>query len=156
MTSIALHYWFLCRDFRSGDIGGVDPTLEQMAGGPYSETNMAARCLPGPYTIANYRARGCTVATNKAPFGPYRGVGRTGACFAIERTIDEVARAVGRDPLEVSTENIIRPEQMPYASIGRMHYDTGDYAASVRLCAELRQRRRHHPRLRKLHRTHPN
>jgi len=105
--------------------------------GRYSETNMAARCLPGLYTIANYRARGYTVATNKAPFGPYRGVGRTGACFAIERTIDEVARAVGRDPLEVRAENMIRPEQMPYASIGRMHYDTGDYAASVRLCAKL-------------------
>jgi carbon-monoxide dehydrogenase large subunit len=32
---------------------------------------------------------------------------------------------------------MIQPEQMPYASIGRMHYDTGDYPASVRLCAEL-------------------
>jgi aerobic carbon-monoxide dehydrogenase large subunit len=77
------------------------------------------------------------VATNKAPFGPYRGVGRTGACFAIERTIDEVARAVGRDPFEVRTENMVRPEQMPYLSVGRMHYDGGDYAAAVRLCAQL-------------------
>src|SRR5215470_13497602 len=98
---------------------------------------MAARCLPGPYTIPNYRARGCTVATNKAPFGPYRGVGRTGACFAIERTIDEVARAVGRDPFEVRTENMVRREQMPYLSVGRMHYDGGDYPAAVRLCAQL-------------------
>ena len=39
---------------------------------------MAARMLPGPYTIANYRARYITVATNKAPVGPYRGVGRPG------------------------------------------------------------------------------
>src|SRR5262249_11036586 len=68
---------------------------------------------------------------------PYRGVGRTGACLAMEGTIDEVARGGGRDPFEVCTENMIRPEQMPYASIGRMHYDTGDYPASVRLCAEL-------------------
>ena len=64
---------------------------------------MAARCLPGPYTIPHYRARTYTVATNKTPIGPYRGVGRPGACFAIERTIDEVARAVGRDPIEVRT-----------------------------------------------------
>jgi aerobic carbon-monoxide dehydrogenase large subunit len=98
---------------------------------------MAARCLPGPYAIAHYRARTYTVATNKTPFGPYRGVGRTGACFAIERTIDEVARAVGRDPVEVRAENMVRPDQMPYASVGGMQYDAGDYAAAVRLCAEL-------------------
>ena len=36
---------------------------------------MAARSLPGPYTIPHYRARTYTVATNKAPLGPYRGVG---------------------------------------------------------------------------------
>src|SRR5207248_3616848 len=90
-----------------------------------------------PYTIANYRARTYTVATNKTPLGPYRGVGRPGACFAIERTIDEVARAVGRDPVDVRIENMIRAEQMPYASIAGMRYDTGDYPASVRLCAEL-------------------
>jgi hypothetical protein len=67
----------------------------------------------------------------------------------IERTIDEVARAIGRDPVEVRIENMISPEQMPYASIGRMHYDSGDYPASVRLCADLlgmpaiRKRQRH-------------
>src|SRR5207249_11608538 len=60
--------------------------------GPYQEANMAGRTLPGPYAIPHYRARTYTVATNKTPLGPYRGVGRPGACFAIERTIDEVAR----------------------------------------------------------------
>jgi len=98
---------------------------------------MAARTLPGPYTIPNYRARTFTVATNKAPVGPYRGVGRPGACFAIERTIDEVARAVGRDPVAVRIENMIPPDQMPYESIAGMRYDSGDYPQSVRLCAEL-------------------
>src|SRR5205814_1865968 len=28
-------------------------------------------------------------------------------------------------------------EQMPFASVAGMRYDTGDYPASVRLCAEL-------------------
>ena len=105
--------------------------------GPYQEANMAARALPGPYKIANYRARYYTVATNKAPLGPYRGVGRPGACFAIERTIDEMARAVGRDPAEVRIANMIPREQMPYISVSGKRYDTGDYPASVRLCAEL-------------------
>ncbi len=138
------HYRVTAYADRQGRLLGVEADITVDAGaygmwpqGPYQEANMAARCLPGPYTIPNYRARTYTVATNKTPFGPYRGVGRTGACFAIERTIDEVARAAGRDPVEVRTENMIRPEQMPYASIAGMHYDAGDYAASVRLCAEL-------------------
>jgi CO/xanthine dehydrogenase Mo-binding subunit len=51
--------------------------------------------------------------------------------------VDEVARAVGREPIEVRLENMIAPEQMPYTSVTGMRYDTGDYAGSVRLCAEL-------------------
>ncbi len=98
---------------------------------------MAARNLPGPYTIANYRARHFTAATNKAPLGPYRGVGRPGACFAIERIIDEVARAVGRDPVAVRAENMVQSAQMPFTTVGGMRLDNGDYPRSVRLCAEL-------------------
>jgi aerobic carbon-monoxide dehydrogenase large subunit len=150
------HYKLTAYADRRGRILGIDTDIIVDAGayglwpqGPYQEANMAARTLPGPYTIANYRARTCTVATNKAPLGPYRGVGRPGACFAIERTIDEVARAVGRDPVDVRIENMVPREAMPFTSITGMRYDTGDYAASVRLCAELlnieqvRERQRH-------------
>ncbi len=138
------HYQLTAYADRSGKILGIDTEIIVDAGayglwpqGPYQEANMAARCLPGPYKIANYRARFITVATNKAPIGPYRGVGRPGACFAIERTIDEVARAAGRDPAEVRIENMIPASEMPYTSVTDMRYDTGDYPASVRLCAEL-------------------
>jgi carbon-monoxide dehydrogenase large subunit len=138
------HYIVTAYADAAGRILGVDCDITVDAGayglwpqGPYQEANMAARCLPGPYTIPHYRAHTCTVATNKAPLGPYRGVGRPGACFAIERTIDEVARAVGREPLDVRIDNMIRPEQMPYVSATGMRYDNGDYPGSVRLCAEL-------------------
>jgi carbon-monoxide dehydrogenase large subunit len=138
------HYRVTAYADRQGRILGIDCEITVDAGayglwpqGPYQEANMAARSLPGPYTIPNYRARTYTVATNKAPLGPYRGVGRPGACFAVERTIDEVARAAGRDPAEVRIENMIPPDQMPYASIAGMRYDNGDYPASVRLCADL-------------------
>jgi len=138
------HYKVTAYADKQGLIKGIDCEITVDAGaygmwpqGPYQEANMAARCLPGPYTIPHYRARTFTVATNKTPIGPYRGVGRPGACFAIERTIDEVARAAGRDPVEVRIENMIRPEQMPYASATGMLYDNGDYPGSVRLCADL-------------------
>src|SRR5579862_7993268 len=138
------HYKLTAYADPRGKILGVDTEIIVDAGayglwpqGPYQEANMAARTLPGPYTIANYRARTYTVATNKAGLGPYRGVGRPGACFAIERTIDEVARAVGRDPAEVRIENMIPPDRMPFTSVADMRYDTGDYPASVRLCGDL-------------------
>jgi len=138
------HYKVTAYADRQGRILGVDAEITVDAGayglwpqGPYQEAAMAARNLPGPYTIPNYRAKHYTVATNKAPLGPYRGVGRPGACFAIERTIDEVARAVGRDPNEVRALNMVRAEQMPFTTVGGMCLDNGDYPQSVRLCAEL-------------------
>ena len=105
--------------------------------GPFMETGMAARNLPGPYRIEHFRARTWTVATNKAPLGVYRGVARPGACFAIERTIDEVARAVGREPMAVRIDNMVPPEMMPYKTVCDMKFDNGDYPEAVRRAAAL-------------------
>ena len=127
-----------------GLIKGIDAELTVDAGayalwhsGPFMETGMAARCLSGPYQIEHLRCRTWTVATNKAPMGVYRGVARPGACFAIERTMDEVARAVGRDPMEVRMANMVTAEQMPFETVGGMLFDNGDYPESVRRVASL-------------------
>ena len=126
-----------------GRILGVDAELIVDAGayalwpnGPFLETGMAARNIPGPYDIRNWRVKSHTVATNKAPIGPYRGVGRPGACFAIERTLDEVARQVGRDPYEVRLLNLVRPEQMPYRTIAGLQFDNGDYPRLLSMAAD--------------------
>lgn len=71
------------------------------------EGSMASGIIPGPYHLRNYRFTATTVATNKAPMGPYRGVARPGACFAIERTIDEVALELGIDPKDLRAQNKI-------------------------------------------------
>ena len=138
------HYRVTAYGDRQGHLRGVDCEIIVDAGaygmwpqGPYQEANMVARCFPGPYAIPHFRARTWTVATNKTPIGPYRGVGRPGACFAVERVIDEMARAVGRDPIAVRSENMIQPSQMPYTSVTGMRYDSGDYPGSLRLCTEL-------------------
>jgi carbon-monoxide dehydrogenase large subunit len=101
------------------------------------EAGMSAGMIPGPYDIPVYHARVMTIATNKSTLGPYRGVGRTGACLAIERTIDEVARAVGREPHEVRAENMVRADQMPYRTATNKLYDSGDYPQSVRIAADM-------------------
>src|SRR3954453_13591923 len=124
------HYKVTAYANRQGRILGVDAEIVVDAGayglwpqGPYHEAGMVARALPGPYTIPNYRAKHTTVATNKAPLGPYRGVGRPGACFAIERTVDEIAHAAGLDPAEVRIANMIPREEMPYVSVSGNCYD---------------------------------
>ena len=101
------------------------------------EAAQAGGNLPGPYDFGAYRCKTYSVATNKPPFTPYRGVARPGVCFAIELTIDAIARAVGREPLDVRAENLVRPEQMPYDNITGKHYDSGDYPASLARAAKL-------------------
>jgi carbon-monoxide dehydrogenase large subunit len=91
------------------------------------EAGMSAGIMTGPYDIPVYHARAISVATNKSPLGPYRGVGRSGACFAIETLVDSVARAVNREPADVRIENMVRPEAMPYKSATHKLYDSGDY-----------------------------
>ena len=58
--------------------------------------------LTGPYKIEHLAASGRIVATNKVPNAPYRGAGRPEACFAMERTIDLIARTLGLEPAEVA------------------------------------------------------
>ena len=64
-----------------------------------SRAAWGARILPGPYAdFPAYRCRAWSVATNKCPVLPYRGVARTGVCFALELALDAVAAAAGLPP----------------------------------------------------------
>jgi carbon-monoxide dehydrogenase large subunit len=93
--------------------------------------------LTGPYRIENFSASGRIVVTNKVPNAPYRGAGRPEAAFAMERTIDLMARNLGLEPAEVRRRNMIRADEMPYR-VGMPYrdgepivYDSGDYPAAL-------------------------
>lgn len=101
------------------------------------EAGMSSAMLPGPYKIENYNFSAVTVATNKPPLGPYRGVARPGACFAIERTLDEVAVEIGIEARDVRLRNMVTSENFPYTSVTGKVYDSGDYPQSVRMASEL-------------------
>jgi aerobic carbon-monoxide dehydrogenase large subunit len=129
---------------REGVILGLEASIDVDAGAysvwPWTapmESGMAIGFLPATYTIANYRATARTCASNKSPLGPYRGVGRPGACFAIERTIEELAAHLGLDPIEVRLRNYVRPDQFPWKSVGGKTYDNGDYGASALAARDL-------------------
>jgi carbon-monoxide dehydrogenase large subunit len=77
------------------------------------------------------------VATNKPPILPYRGVARTGVCFAMELMIDAAARELGIEPYEMRLANLVQPHEMPYNNITRKHFDSGDYPEAVRRAVRL-------------------
>ena len=99
--------------------------------GAFQEASMATRNLTGPYRIRHLKLNAHTVATNKAPHGPYRGVARPGATFAIERLVDEVALALEREPFDLRRQNIVTASELPYRTAAGLKLDTGDYVASL-------------------------
>lgn len=96
------------------------------------EGAQVASILPGPYDFQAYRCSTVSAATNKPPILPYRGVARTGVCFAMELTMDALARAANREPWEVRMEALIKPEDMPFDNITNKHFDSGDYPECLR------------------------
>lgn len=102
---------------------------------PFSACLEAAQVgsiLPGPYDFPAFRCRTYSVCTNKPPIVPYRGVARTGVCFAMESIIDAIAREARLEPYEVRLRNLVRPEQMPFRNVTGKDFDMGDYPESVR------------------------
>ncbi|MDH5342514.1 MAG: molybdopterin-dependent oxidoreductase [Betaproteobacteria bacterium] len=79
-------------------------------GGAYcswSETTLgkAAILSVGPYRIDNVHVEACVVYTNKTMTGAMRGFGAPQVCFAYESQMDEIASALGIDPLEIRLRN---------------------------------------------------
>jgi carbon-monoxide dehydrogenase large subunit len=137
------HYRLTAYADERGRLKALDAEIT-IDGGAYSnwpftvalEPGQAIGNLPGPYDFRGYRCRTHCVATNKPGFLPYRGVARTGVCFAMELMMDAIARAVGRDPWGVRHENLVPASAMPYDNVTRKHYDSGDYQASLALARE--------------------
>jgi carbon-monoxide dehydrogenase large subunit len=137
------HYRLSAHADERGKILALDAEVT-IDGGAYSawpftvalEPGQATGNLPGPYDFRGYRCRTHCVATNKPGFLPYRGVARTGVCFAMELMIDAIARAVGREPWEVRHDNLVEAAAMPYDNVARKHYDSGDYRKALLLAKD--------------------
>jgi carbon-monoxide dehydrogenase large subunit len=97
------------------------------------EPLQTAGLMPGPYKInaLRYRTRG--VATNKTPVGPYRAVGRPSASASLELLIDEMARRLKLDPVEVRLRNLIPIEEMPYRNANNLVHDHVNYIPCLKL-----------------------
>jgi carbon-monoxide dehydrogenase large subunit len=137
------HYQITAYADRDGKLRGIEceATVDSGAYSSYPftaclEAAQVASILPGPYDFPSYRCRTWSVSTNKCPILPYRGVARTGVCYAIELMMDAIAREVGLEPHEVRLKNLVRPEQMPFDNITKKHFDSGDYPEALRQALE--------------------
>jgi CO/xanthine dehydrogenase Mo-binding subunit len=61
------------------------------------------------YRCPNKKADGYAVYTNTVPSGAFRGYGVTQTSFGIECAMDDLARKMGMDPVELRRKNMIRP-----------------------------------------------
>jgi len=77
--------------------------------GAYSGSALGIGCmlLGGYYKFQNIDIKGYEVMTNKPGVGAYRAPGAPQASFAIESAMDELAAALGADPLDLRIQNAV-------------------------------------------------
>ncbi len=92
------------------------------------------------YRLPALAVETAVVYTNAVPTGFVRGGARPIGNFAVERLVDQLARRLGRDPVDLRRQNLVPPEAMPYdtglpAGRATVVYDGGDYPGLVDLVA---------------------
>ena len=95
------------------------------------------RMSPGPYGFASLEFDVAVAVTNTTPTGAYRGAGRPEATALLERLVDQAARELDIDPIELRLRNLLADDVFPYTSLTGNVYDSGDYALPLRRVAEL-------------------
>jgi carbon-monoxide dehydrogenase large subunit len=103
------------------------------------------RNIPNVYVVPAMLVAAKATFTHTTPLGPYRGAGRPEASYVTERLMDEAARALNMDPVEIRRRNYIPPSAMPHnttanwtvgAAVG-WTYDSGDFARLTDRCLEI-------------------
>ena len=93
--------------------------------------------LVGVYAFPTAYVHVTSVMTNTNSTAPYRGAGRPEATYVLERLIDDTARELGVDPVELRRKNLIPPSAMPYRNALGATYDCGDFPTSMEKALKL-------------------
>ena len=107
-----------------------------------SERNLLATfsnvgTLTGVYDIRAAHVSVLAVMANTNGTAPYRGAGRPEATYVIERLIDDAARELGLDRVELRARNLIPREKIPYRTALALNYDSGDFPANQKKALAL-------------------
>lgn len=81
----------------------------------------------GPYRITAAHVTVTGRFTNTQATSPYRGAGRPEATYIIERLLDQAAREIGIDRVELRRRNLLTSGDMPATTPLGHTYDCGDF-----------------------------
>ncbi|NNL87268.1 MAG: xanthine dehydrogenase family protein [Myxococcales bacterium] len=101
---------------------------------PLVDSLLAGTLTPGPYDIANVGYIVDAPLTNKCNIGAIRGVGWVPGQLARETLIDEIARALRTDPVELRAKNLLGPEPQVTPLGNRL--DGGSYGEALQAAAD--------------------
>ena len=99
-----------------GTIVAASASLWYEAGAyPGSPSGAAAMCALAPYRIPNFFIEAYDVVVNKPKVAAYRAPGAPMAAFATESLVDEIAKQLGMDPIELRLKNaVVEGDRAPY------------------------------------------
>ncbi len=93
--------------------------------------------LSGAYEIGAVKEDVYGTFTNTTPVDAYRGAGRPEATFMIERMVDQVARQLDMDPVEIRRRNLIPPFDSGHEVVTTLVYDSGNYEGALDVAVGL-------------------
>ena len=94
-------------------------------------TERAADRLPGPYRFEHLRSEAVGLFTNTTPAGSFRSIGGPQGAWACESHTDNIAHALGVDPLELRLKNLARPGEELLRGRRRLEADLAAPLAEV-------------------------
>ncbi|MCC6001416.1 MAG: xanthine dehydrogenase family protein molybdopterin-binding subunit [Pararhodobacter sp.] len=120
---------------RSTTLANMGAYLSTFA--PSIPTWLHGTLMAGPYKTPLVYVNVRAVFTNTVAVDAYRGAGRPEATFQLERVIDQAARELGVDPVELRRKNFIKPDQFPYQTPVALEYDSGNFDATLDKALQL-------------------
>ncbi len=91
---------------KDGTLVAAEVSLRFAAGAyPGSAVGAGVLCALAPYKIANQRIDGFDVVTNTPKTSAYRAPGAPAAEYSVEAVVDEIARALDMDPMDLRMKN---------------------------------------------------
>ena len=129
---------------KTGTIVGID--FDDLTGiGPFSmyprtsaiECNQVLNLTGAPYVLENYRAKGQVVFQNKTLMCQYRAVGHPIAMAVADGLLEDAARAIGMDPVELRLKNLMADDSYPRASASGMKLDDLSHQKALKKLVEI-------------------
>ena len=110
---------------RTKNVANMGAYLSTFA--PFIPTGAGTKVLASVYDFQAIHARVLGIVTNTVPVDAYRGAGRPESNYLVERLIDQAARDLKIDRIDLRRRNMVQQSAMPYLTAMNQRYDSGDF-----------------------------